>query len=154
MTDYKIEYQLGLQEFEAALREVKGFPVDRLPKSCELWVDYRLESGQNKAEKLFVDHDRRRVTPKEPVHRAGSLMDDGSWQDEEVTVRQRKHYYTISYVRYIDVVYKNFCMSKRTGNSLLVTLAMRNSLHMQKKMPLQLSPGLLRVIFSLCLLKL
>lgn len=91
MTDYKIEYQLGLQEFEAALREVKGFPVDRLPKSCELWVDYSLESGQNKAEKLFVDHEKRRVTR--------------SWQDEEVNVRQRKLHYVISYVRYIVIFY-------------------------------------------------
>lgn len=102
MTDYKIEYQLGLQEFEAALREVKGFPVDRLPKNCELWVDYRLESGQNRAEKLFVDHERRRLTQREPVHCADSLTDDGSWQDEEVNIRQRKFHCVISYVRHND----------------------------------------------------
>ncbi|KAH8117650.1 hypothetical protein DFH11DRAFT_1037984 [Phellopilus nigrolimitatus] len=88
VTDYRIEYHLGLQEFEAALREVDGFPVNRLPKHCELWVDYRLESGRNVAEKLFVDHEKRRLTPKAPVHRAGSITDDGLWQDENINVRQ------------------------------------------------------------------
>ncbi|KAI5119536.1 hypothetical protein M0805_002558 [Coniferiporia weirii] len=89
VTDYKIEYPLGLQEFEAALREVDGFPVNRLPKECELWVDYRLESGHNVAEKLFVDHRNRRLTPKAPIHRAGSLTDDGSWQDVTISARQQ-----------------------------------------------------------------
>lgn len=90
VTDYKIEYSLGLQEFETALREVDGFPVHHLPEDCELWVDYRLEGGKNVAEKLFVDHERRRLTPKAPVHKKGSLTGDGTWQDEKIPVQERE----------------------------------------------------------------
>ena len=90
MTDYKIEYPLGFQEFEHALREVKGFPVERLPSTCELWVDYRLENGRNIAEKLFIDHKRRRLTPQAPRQRSGSLYDDGTWKDEDIDIRERE----------------------------------------------------------------
>ena len=93
MTDYKIEYPLGFQEFEHALREVKGFPVERLPSTCELWVDYRLENGRNIAEKLFIDHKRRRLTPQAPRQRSGSLYDDGTWKDEDIDVRERECHY-------------------------------------------------------------
>ena len=72
------------------MRDVKGFPVDRLPESCELWIDYTLEAGRNKAEKLFIDHKRRRLTHREPAHYNGTIPDDWSWQDEEIDVRQRK----------------------------------------------------------------
>lgn len=74
------------------MREVKGFPVERLPKTCELWVDYRLEAGRNIAEKLFVDHSRRRLTSQAPKQRSGSLLDDGTWQDEGIDVREREFY--------------------------------------------------------------
>lgn len=90
VTDYKLEFSLGQQEFESALKEVDGFPIHHLPERCELWVDYRLESGRNIAEKLFVDHERRRLTPRAPIHKEGSLTDDGSWQDEEIPVRERE----------------------------------------------------------------
>ena len=93
MTDFKLEFPLGLQEFEQAMREVKGFPVERLPQSCELWVDYRLEAGRNIAEKLFVDHSKRRLTPQAPKHRSGSLCDDGTWQDSDIDVRERESYF-------------------------------------------------------------
>ncbi|EJD06145.1 uncharacterized protein FOMMEDRAFT_139393 [Fomitiporia mediterranea MF3/22] len=92
VTDFKIEYQLGLQEFQAALREVQGFPVELLPESCELWIDCKLESGVNQAEKLFIDHEKRRLSQKVPVHRPGSETDDWSWQDEELDVRQQLIY--------------------------------------------------------------
>ena len=68
---------------------MEGFPVDHLPERCELWVDCRMEAGRNVAEKLFVDHEKRRLTLKEPVHKRGSLLDNGTWQDEDVDPRQR-----------------------------------------------------------------
>ena len=89
MTDYKIEYPLGYQEFQAAMRDVRKFPVERLPKSCEFWIDYRLEEGRHTAEKIFIDHARRRLTPDAPRYRSGSLNDDGTWRDEDIDVRER-----------------------------------------------------------------
>ena len=89
MTDYKLEYRLGHQEFEAAMREVSGYPVAYLKGRYELWIDYRLEQGRQVAEKLFVDHERRRLTPRAPVHVPGTLTDDGVWQDADIDVIQR-----------------------------------------------------------------
>lgn len=96
VTDYRIEFRLGYQEFEAALREVEGFPVERLPERCELWVDHTMVAGRNVPEKLFVDHERRRLTPKAPKHiqnRDCSAEKDDDfcdfWQDDDIDVRQR-----------------------------------------------------------------
>lgn len=64
--------------------------MNRLPKRCELWIDHRLYCGRNVAEKLFVDHEKRRLSPRAPIHRRGTLNnDEGTWQDEEIETRQR-----------------------------------------------------------------
>jgi len=85
-----MEYRLGQQEFEQALKQVEGYPVERLPPNCEIWVDYKLENGMQIAEKLFVDHTKRRLTPKAPPRRHGNPVDaESTWQDEEIDVWQR-----------------------------------------------------------------
>lgn len=92
VTDYRIEYRLGFQEFEAALREVEGFPIEHLPTRCELWIDYMMSAGRTVAEKLFVDHERRRLTPKAPKRRQNLSPQeeyDQLWQDDDIDVKQR-----------------------------------------------------------------
>ncbi len=89
-----MEYRLGQQEFNQALKQVEGYPVERLPPNCEIWVDYKLENGRQIPEKLFVDHTKRRLTPKAPPRRHGSFVGDvpvgeATWQDEEIDVWQR-----------------------------------------------------------------
>ena len=74
---------LGQHEFQQAVDDVEGYPVQKLPLHCEMWIDYRLEAGKQVAEKHFVDHEKRRLTPRVPLHR-GALRDDGTWQDEEL----------------------------------------------------------------------
>lgn len=94
VTDYRMEYYLGQQEFEQALKQVEGYPVERLPPNCEIWVDYKLENGRQTPEKLFVDHAKRRLTPRAPPRRHGSIVnDDSTWQDEEIDVWQRMSYF-------------------------------------------------------------
>lgn len=101
VTDYRMEYRLGQQEFEHALKETEafGYPAHQLPQYCEIWIDFKLQDGRSVPEKLFVDHAKRRLTPNAPPHRRrystvpepqrSPDTEEGTWADDEIDVWQR-----------------------------------------------------------------
>lgn len=64
-----MEHRLGQHDFEIAMAEVDGYLIDRLPPHCVMWIDYRLEAGTHVAEKMFVDHEKRRLLHRAPIRR-------------------------------------------------------------------------------------
>lgn len=80
---------LGVREFQNAVNDLEGYPIQKLPAHCEMWIFYHIEGGNQVAEKNFVDHQKRRLTPRVPLHR-GKLEPDGSWQDEELDSATRQ----------------------------------------------------------------
>lgn len=104
VTDYRMEYRLGQQEFEHALKETEafGYLPHQLPTHCEIWIDFKLQDGRSVPEKLFVDHAKRRITLNAPPHRRRYSTvpdperlpdtDEGTWADDEIDVWQQLLY--------------------------------------------------------------
>ncbi|KLO16291.1 hypothetical protein SCHPADRAFT_919983 [Schizopora paradoxa] len=104
VTDYRMEYRPGQQEFDHALRETEaiGYPPHQLPPSCEIWIDFKLQDGRSVPEKMFVDHSKRRLTPNAPPHRRrysavaepprSPDVEEGTWADDEIDVWQQLLY--------------------------------------------------------------